>query len=76
MQPEAPKARKVPRQAEEPQPGGQARQERLVSNLAAGRTTLKKYKFSDVKVTPGMKIRVGVKELNGSRILNDEVEVQ
>jgi hypothetical protein len=55
---------------------GQARQERLVSNLAAGRTTLKKYKFSDVKVTPGMKIRAGVKELNGSRILNDEVEVQ
>src|SRR5207248_5366257 len=55
---------------------GQARQERLVSNLAAGRTTLKKYKFSDVKVTPGMKIRVGVKELNGSRIVNDEGEGQ
>jgi hypothetical protein len=29
-----------------------------------------------VTVTPGMKIRVGVKELEGSRILNDEVEIQ
>lgn len=55
---------------------GQARQERLVTNLAPGRTTLKRYRFSDVKVTPGMKIRVGVKELEGSRILNDEVEIQ
>jgi urease beta subunit len=55
---------------------GQARQERLVTNLAPGRTTLKRYRFSDVTVTPGMKIRVGVKELEGSRILNDEVEIQ
>jgi len=55
---------------------GQARQERLVTNLAPGRTTLKRYRFSDVKVTPGMRIRVGVKELEGSRILNDEVEIQ
>jgi hypothetical protein len=55
---------------------GAARQERLVTNLGAGRTTLKRYKFENVKVSPGMKIRVGVKELNGSRILNDEVEVQ
>jgi hypothetical protein len=55
---------------------GAARQERLVTNLAAGRTTLKRYKFTGVKVGDGVKIRVGVKELNGSRILNDEVEVQ
>jgi hypothetical protein len=55
---------------------GQARQERLVTNLAPGRTTLKRYRFSNVKITPGMKIRVGVKELDGSRILNDEVEIQ
>jgi hypothetical protein len=55
---------------------GQARQERLVTNLGAGRTTLKRYRFTDVSVAPGSKIRVGVKELNGSRILNDEVEVQ
>jgi hypothetical protein len=55
---------------------GQARQERLVTNLGAGRTTLKRYRFTNVKFAPGMKIRVGVKELNGSRILNDEVEIQ
>ena len=55
---------------------GAARQERLVTNLGAGRTTLKRYKFSGVTIPPGAKIRVGVKELNGSRILNDEVEVQ
>jgi hypothetical protein len=48
----------------------------LVTNLAPGRTTLKRYRFTDVKIAPGMKIRVGVKELNGSRILNDEVEIQ
>jgi hypothetical protein len=55
---------------------GQARQERLITNLAPGRTTLKRYRFTDVKIAPGIKIRVGVKELNGSRILNDEVEIQ
>jgi len=55
---------------------GQARQERLVTNLAPGRTTLKRYRFTNVQVSPGMKIRVGVKELEGSRILNDEVEIQ
>lgn len=55
---------------------GHPRQERLVINLGAGRTTLKRYRFNDVKVTPGMKIRVGVKEQNGSRILNEEVEIQ
>jgi hypothetical protein len=55
---------------------GQARQERLVTNLGAGRTTLKRYRFTNVKVAPGMRIRVGVKELDGSRILNDEVEIQ
>jgi hypothetical protein len=47
-----------------------------VTNLAPGRTTLKRYRFSNVQVSPGMKIRVGVKELEGSRILNDEVEIQ
>jgi hypothetical protein len=55
---------------------GQARQERLATNLGPGRTTLKRYRFTDVKIAPGMKLRVGVKELNGSRILNDEVEIQ
>jgi hypothetical protein len=55
---------------------GHPREERLVTNLGAGRTTLKRYRFKNVTVTPGMKIRVGVKEQNGSRILNEEVEIQ
>ena len=55
---------------------GQARQERLVTNLGAGRTTIKRYRFTDVGRSVGTRVRVGVKELNGSRILNDEVELQ
>ena len=56
---------------------GQARQERLVVNLAPGRATIKRYRFENVgPAAAGTRLRVGVKELNGSRILNDEVEVQ
>jgi hypothetical protein len=55
---------------------GQARQERLVTNLGPGRTTIKKYRFSDVKLEQALKVRSGIKELDGTRILNDEVEVR
>jgi hypothetical protein len=55
---------------------GQARQERLVTNLGAGRTTIKKYRFVNIKPVEGAKVRVGVKELDGSRILNDEIAIQ
>lgn len=55
---------------------GQARQERLVTNLGPGRTTIKRYKFSNVKITPDATVRVGVKELEGTRILNEEVPIQ
>ena len=55
---------------------GQARQERLVTGLDAGRTIIKKYRFTDVAVTKDMKVRSGLKESEGTRILNDEVEVQ
>ncbi len=55
---------------------GQARQERLVTNLAPGRTTIKKYRFPKVKLTPDSKVRSGLKELEGTRILNDEVAIQ
>jgi hypothetical protein len=55
---------------------GQARQERLVTNLGAGRSTIKRYRFTDVGKSVGARVRVGVKELNGSRILNDEIELQ
>jgi hypothetical protein len=55
---------------------GHARQERLVTNLAPGRTMLRRYKFTDVTVPPNATIRSGVKELVGTRILNEEVPVQ
>lgn len=55
---------------------GQPRQERFVTNLAAGHTIIKKYRFTNVKITPGAKVRSGLKELDGTRILNDEVQIQ
>jgi hypothetical protein len=54
----------------------QARQERLVTELAPGATTIKRYRFENVPREKGGRIRVGLKELQGSRILNDEVDVQ
>ncbi len=54
----------------------EARQERLVTGLGAGRTTIKKYRFTNVKTVKSVRVRSGVKELVGTRILNDEVEVQ
>lgn len=56
---------------------GQARQERLVTNLGPGRTTLKKYRFANVKFDAApARVRSGLKELEGTRILNDEVQVR
>lgn len=58
---------------------GQARQERLVTNLAPGKTTVKRYRFMRVKLDPNagpVRVRVGIKEMEGSRILNEEVEIQ
>jgi hypothetical protein len=53
---------------------GQARQERIVANLAAGRTTVKKYRFK--RAAGESKVRIGIKELAGTRVLNDEVEIR
>ena len=55
---------------------GQARQERLVTNLGPGQTTVKRYRFINITITPGTKVRAGVKENDGTRILNDELAVQ
>jgi hypothetical protein len=55
---------------------GQARQERLVTNLAPGRTTIKKYRFTKINLTPAAKVRNGLKQLEGNRILNDEAAIQ
>jgi hypothetical protein len=55
---------------------GQARQERLITNLAPGRTTMKRYRFKNITLTPDAKVRSGVKELAGTRILNEEIPIQ
>jgi hypothetical protein len=55
---------------------GQARHERLVTNLAPGRSTIKLYRFASAPGSATTKVRVGVKELDGTRILNDEVEIR
>jgi hypothetical protein len=54
----------------------QARQERLVTNLEPGRMTIKIYRFAKVRMDQKTKVRAGIKELNGTRILNEEVEIQ
>jgi hypothetical protein len=55
---------------------GQARQERLVTHLGPGRTTIKLYRFNNVTLIENAKVRSGLKQVEGTRILNDEVEVQ
>lgn len=55
---------------------GQARQERLVTGLDPGRTTIKRYRFTNVKLVPGGVVRSGIKETFGERILNEQVEIQ
>jgi len=55
---------------------GQPRQERLVTQLGPGRTIIKLYRFPDVHFISNAKVRSGLRELEGMRILNDEVAVQ
>lgn len=54
----------------------QARQERVIMNLAPGATTIRRYRFHNVPHTAGGAARVGLKELEGMRILNDVVPVE
>jgi hypothetical protein len=55
---------------------GQPRQERLVMQLGPGRTIIKLYRFTNVEFIPNAKVRSGLRELEGTRILNDEATVQ
>ncbi len=55
---------------------GSARQERMVSNLGGGRTTIKRYRFSNIPADVKPHIRLGLKQIDGARILNEEVDVQ
>jgi hypothetical protein len=52
---------------------GQQRQERIIIGLAAGKSTIKRFRFANIKAGTNTKIRVGLKEMDGPRILNDEV---
>jgi NPCBM-associated, NEW3 domain of alpha-galactosidase len=55
---------------------GRPRIERLVTSLNPGQTTVKKYRFINVPPDQSPRIRVGLKEADGNRILNDEVEIK
>ncbi|HZL37105.1 MAG TPA: hypothetical protein VFC78_17430 [Tepidisphaeraceae bacterium] len=55
---------------------GSPRQERLVTQLGAGRTVMKRYRFKDARPGKQAMIRVGLRELRGTRVLNEEVAVQ
>ena len=54
---------------------GYQRQERLVTTLRPGESTIKRFRFTGVKPVRGLTARAGIKELDGSRMLNDEVEI-
>ncbi|MBC7782320.1 MAG: hypothetical protein H7144_00655 [Burkholderiales bacterium] len=57
---------------------GAARQERPITDLKPGSTTIKKYRFTNADFTkPGIKkVRSGVREIEGTRVLNDETVVK
>lgn len=53
---------------------GVARQERLVSGLAPGMSMLKKYRFAAPK-NPAATLRSGLRQLDGAKMINEEVTV-
>jgi hypothetical protein len=55
---------------------GRPRIERLVTSLNPGQTAIKKYRFTNIPVDQPSRIRVGLKEVDGNRILNDEVDIK
>ncbi len=53
-----------------------ARQERLIINLGGGQSTTKRYRFKNAASrAAGTYLRSGLRELEGTRILNDRVEL-
>ena len=54
------------------------RQERLVVDLGPGQSTVRRFRFSDAAsgISGPTEIRSGLRELEGTRILNDRVELQ
>jgi hypothetical protein len=54
---------------------GQPRQERMVTNLGPGMTIIKKYRFAIPSLST-TKLRSGIRELEGRRMLNEEVPIR
>ena len=54
---------------------GLPRQERLVGELLPGKTTIRKYRLTGV-ATDVAKLRSGLREMDGVRVLNQEVDVR
>ncbi|HTW95082.1 MAG TPA: hypothetical protein VMD30_09830, partial [Tepidisphaeraceae bacterium] len=54
---------------------GQARQERLVIDLKPGHSTIKLYRFKDVQFFAGAKVRDGVRQMEGLRVLNEQIPI-
>jgi len=54
---------------------GLPRQERLVSELAPGKTTVRKYRLTGVNASV-QQLRSGLREMDGIRVLNDEIDVR
>ena len=55
---------------------GLPRQERLVSGLAPGKAAIRKYRLPLPRSSNAEKLRSGVREAEGKRMLNDEVEIR
>jgi hypothetical protein len=56
---------------------GQPRVERLVTALAPGQTVLKRYRFvTDIPTGELIRLRVGLKETDGPKVLNEELTVR
>ncbi len=53
-----------------------ARQERLITDLAPGATTVRRYRFENVPLKDKSKVHVGIEELSGHRRLNNDVDVR
>jgi hypothetical protein len=55
---------------------GLTRQERLIAGLQAGRSTIRLYRFKNVKFIPGAQVHCGIREMEGTRVLNNQVAIQ
>lgn len=55
---------------------GLPRQERIVSDLQPGKVVIRKYRLPLPKSSQAEKLRSGVREIEGKRMLNDEVDIR